>query len=555
MGKEKNARVIDFFCGAGGFSEGFRQAGFDIIMGIDNWKPAIDTHNMNHGLEDNVMDILRFEDIDNINNLPNSEIIVGSPPCVSFSLSNRGGSADKSLGVRLIQAYLKVVAVKKHQKNSVLKAWLMENVPNSRNFVKDIYTFEDLGLSDWAKSIGKSDRDTALKVQTNGDVLTASDYGAAQARKRFVCGEIVKTGKFPNPSKANSIKTLGEILSALPEPLKMNNPGVIVDPNYPGVTVENNKLTDQYYDTGVYEIEWRKAESQKTNHPYMGKMSIPENLDKPSRTIMATRSASTREAVLYKSELIRKGDGEFRLPTIREASSIMGFPITYVFSGNEANKWRQIGNAVCPHLAKSLAESIKSNTKLSTNKKYSFELPENYLDFKYLDNFNVKKFTNPPKRNPGALFRVHPIKTGNMTVALTNKHPKTGEKNWAVFAFTGTGKDYHHVQIRGEHVTDCENILNQYYPEFVNEIKLNSEIVKQSEIELDKLNSSHYYQKDGHANHPLSIINNIKYLIHSIIGRGEDIVIDARNFTLSEIKEAIPISQVMSIYALGLIIR
>ena len=43
--------VIDFFCGAGGFSEGFRQQGFEIVCGIDSWKPAIDSFNFNFGRE------------------------------------------------------------------------------------------------------------------------------------------------------------------------------------------------------------------------------------------------------------------------------------------------------------------------------------------------------------------------------------------------------------------------------------------------------------------------------------------------------------------------
>ena len=39
--------IIDFFCGAGGFSEGFRQAGYEIKQGYDNWLPAIETFNHN----------------------------------------------------------------------------------------------------------------------------------------------------------------------------------------------------------------------------------------------------------------------------------------------------------------------------------------------------------------------------------------------------------------------------------------------------------------------------------------------------------------------------
>jgi DNA (cytosine-5)-methyltransferase 1 len=51
-------KVIDFFCGAGGFSEGFRQMGFEIIYGFDYWKPAVDTFNHNFNLNCEVKNIL-----------------------------------------------------------------------------------------------------------------------------------------------------------------------------------------------------------------------------------------------------------------------------------------------------------------------------------------------------------------------------------------------------------------------------------------------------------------------------------------------------------------
>ena len=46
----KKLRVIDFFCGAGGFSEGFKQMGYEIVYGFDHWKPAVDTFNHNFNL-------------------------------------------------------------------------------------------------------------------------------------------------------------------------------------------------------------------------------------------------------------------------------------------------------------------------------------------------------------------------------------------------------------------------------------------------------------------------------------------------------------------------
>ncbi len=140
--KKKNRRfdlymneltVIDFFCGAGGFSEGFRQQDYEIVTGYDNWKPAIDTFNHNFDTKSTVKNIIDFkESIDEIDLLPNTNVIIGSPPCVSFSNSNISGKADKESGVLLTKIFLRIVAVKKFQKNSILKAWYMENVSNSR---------------------------------------------------------------------------------------------------------------------------------------------------------------------------------------------------------------------------------------------------------------------------------------------------------------------------------------------------------------------------------------------------------------------------------------
>jgi DNA (cytosine-5)-methyltransferase 1 len=41
--------VCDFFCGAGGLSEGFKQAGFDVVLGVDTDEAAIATYNNSHG--------------------------------------------------------------------------------------------------------------------------------------------------------------------------------------------------------------------------------------------------------------------------------------------------------------------------------------------------------------------------------------------------------------------------------------------------------------------------------------------------------------------------
>ncbi|MDP1706761.1 MAG: DNA cytosine methyltransferase, partial [bacterium] len=318
---KNNLRVIDFFCGAGGFSEGFRQQGYKIIMGVDNWAPAIETHNYNHNLNDKTKNVLDFRNsIQEIERLPDAEIIVGSPPCVLFSLSNKGGKSDKTLGIQLIESYLRVVAVKKHKNGSKLKAWFMENVPNSKNYIKDNYTFRDLNLVAWTIKNGINPDNIALKATANGRVLNTASFGTSQKRERFVCGELIANSEFPDlqPFMTHEYRSIGEIRGKMPSPTMRKSKKQFRDPNYSSLVMPADQITDHFYDSGLYEVQWKGAKYAKLDHPYMGKMSFPEDSIKPSRTIMATRSRSTREALIYESEYPRKGDGEYRSPTVRE---------------------------------------------------------------------------------------------------------------------------------------------------------------------------------------------------------------------------------------------
>ena len=97
-------QVIDLFCGAGGFSEGFRQAGFEVIWAIDKWQPAVTTHSANHVNSNTILGDVEAISLlsDELFDLtvPDAEIIIGSPPCVAFSNSNKSGKGDKALGIR-----------------------------------------------------------------------------------------------------------------------------------------------------------------------------------------------------------------------------------------------------------------------------------------------------------------------------------------------------------------------------------------------------------------------------------------------------------------------
>lgn len=440
----KRWRVADFFCGAGGFSEGFRMAGFDVVFALDNWNYARLTHKLNHpncnhpGLDchhETGGDILNIptDKIDEI--IDDTEVIVGSPPCVSFSSSNRAGKADKSLGIKLIEKYLQIIAIKKHKKGSVLKNWLMENVPNSANHISDKYTFLDLGINSTLLKlygIKKSPNDIALFIKKENNIFDAVEYGVPQKRKRFVCGEFNIPQKVtPNEADWN---TLGMVINALKE-----NGNYITDPIH-NIKINSDELTDHFYDTIIPQFEWEEALIKKQQARYYGKMSFPENQEKPSRTIMATRSILAREAMI----LPNGKPGNYRMPTIREAASIMSFPITYLFQAeNEASKYRLVGNAVCPLFSYALATQILKENNISIRNKIITKQDKSKLNVDL-------RHTPPPKKiarnkHPLANFVeiVPDIKNNNIRIELDNNLPRTGKRKlkWTASIHHATGKD------------------------------------------------------------------------------------------------------------------
>jgi DNA (cytosine-5)-methyltransferase 1 len=415
---DQNLKVADFFCGAGGFSEGFRQAGFDIAFALDLWGPAIETHQLNHPMCKSMqMDILELsspEIIDKI--IPNVDIIIGSPPCVSFSYANRGGNVDKSEGKMLVKAFLRIIAWKK--KKGALRYWALENVPALRAYIKQRYTFDELDLPGGNK--------TALEV--NGDLYDASEYGAPQRRIRFICGD------FPKPKKAERQITLGDVISAL----NTKKP-VVSDPVY-DLKILRDHLTDHYYDTSIPKFRWQEAKRLKLDSGFYGRMSFPDELNRPSRTVMALKTVPSRESIILE---VSKS-GEYRSPTIREFASIMGFPITYLFQANsEATKQRLIGNAVPPPLSYSIADSIRKTEGLKSTKLISTPVDVSKLRLN-LNGMAIKK-GSPHDRKPMARFARHIdyLKYRSFRVELDNKSSNFAEDKiiWTAKLHHSTGKE------------------------------------------------------------------------------------------------------------------
>jgi len=154
-------RVIDLFCGAGGFSHGFQSAGFKIVLGVDNWKGCEETFRHNHEGAD-----FRLKDINELDphDLPECDVIIGSPPCTEFSQANR--EKDALVGFTLVDAFLGIVEAIEPD------YWIMENVSN-RELLDHV--------SDYPKM-----------------VVRCSDFGLRTMRKRLFCGQ------FPQPFSLGS---------------------------------------------------------------------------------------------------------------------------------------------------------------------------------------------------------------------------------------------------------------------------------------------------------------------------------------------------------------
>jgi DNA (cytosine-5)-methyltransferase 1 len=330
-------RVVDLFCGAGGFSEGFRQAGLAVAVGVDNWHPAVVTHRHNHPealtLECDVREL-------DANVLGSVDVLIGSPPCTQFSMSNKAGGGDVDAGMSLVYRFLYFVAVLQP------RWWIMENVPRILRYLPP----EGQGIPYSRLGLRRRGSLSIPKIM----LLDSADFGTPQRRVRaFV-------GRFPAPRAASVSRTLGEVIRGLPDPAGEVPASFVVDPIY-GRKIDVKDLSDHF---GRWQLltpsEVRENRVRKVDHRIYGRMAFPEDLDRPARTQMATLQRVAREATV-----VRAGARGYRLVTVRESASLQGFPITYQWLGRTLiERYRLTGNAVAPPVAYALASSIRHEAGL-----------------------------------------------------------------------------------------------------------------------------------------------------------------------------------------------
>ena len=95
--------VVSLFSGGGGLDLGFVAEGYNIIWAIDNNKNATETYKVNIG------DHIMCADINQIDicKIPHADVVIGGPPCQSFSLAGNRNVEDER--GQLVWKYIHII--------------------------------------------------------------------------------------------------------------------------------------------------------------------------------------------------------------------------------------------------------------------------------------------------------------------------------------------------------------------------------------------------------------------------------------------------------------
>lgn len=343
---EMSLNVLDLFCGCGGLSCGFERAGYDILLGIDNDKKALETFELNHnGAKSICGDITELTYERNIKPLiadKKIDVIIGGPPCQGMSLSGPRKFEDPRN--KLYLSYIRLV------EEIQPKAFVIENVPGL--------------VALFGGKIKESiiEKFTKMGYNIQYKILCAADYGVPQSRRRVVFVGM-KEGDFAYPDIQDEKITCSMALSDLP-PLeheigeenseyicqpqndyqKIMRANSIVVKNHIAANHSNKvktiismvpdggnykDLPDEYINSRNFHVAWTRFASNK-----------------PAPTI----DTGHRHHFHYKYN---------RVPTVRECARLQSFPDDFVFLGNKTQQFRQVGNAVPPLMAQAIAEQLK----------------------------------------------------------------------------------------------------------------------------------------------------------------------------------------------------
>ncbi len=380
--------VVDLFCGSGGLSLGFQEAGFQIVAGVDCDKSACATLERNHTdtkvFCKYIQDLETSEILDVLDGRQ-PDVVIGGPSCQGFSTVGPRNFDDPRN--TQFKEFVRLVADLKP------KCILMENVVGLL-----LYKKGEVGrqICEFFQELG---------YETDARILLAADFGVPQLRRRvfFIGNRLGVENAFPKPThcdpalwedyalpftelsaigQKNGDKLLPMHLSVrdaigdLP-PLKEQDGTELCAYGGPASS-EYQQLMRRRSNRLYNHVTDRMSESErkmvKFLQPGQNWRALPVDLlpdrfkrirpydattllmrmrwERPAYTITTKSSEVTSGAFIHPSQ--------DRTLSVREAARLQSYPDRFRFLGTQQEQRRQIGNSVPPLLAQRLAEGLKS---------------------------------------------------------------------------------------------------------------------------------------------------------------------------------------------------
>lgn len=320
-------KYIDLFSGAGGFSLGFDNTGFQNVFSVDIEPSFCETYNHNfpsHNLiQKDICDVTDAE-LKYLKEYDEIDVVIGGPPCQGFSIAgNIGRKFIDDPRNKLFKEFVRVVKVIEPT------YFVMENVARLYNHNKGntrreiINDFENLGY----------------KVECK--ILNSADYGVPQVRKRVIFIGSKNSQKILFPKKeVDKYITVKEALSSYPK-LESGQESKI--PNHIAMSHSEQMLHKMSFVSDGGD----RNEIPEQIRPKSGDVRkyIKYASDKPSVTV----TGDMRKIFHYEQN---------RALTVRELAKLQSFPDDFEFKGTKISQQQQVGNSVPPKMAEAIASVI-----------------------------------------------------------------------------------------------------------------------------------------------------------------------------------------------------
>lgn len=388
-------KILDLFCGAGGFSCGIDSLDdFETVIGVDFDRNVLETYKKNNKNCITIHGDLTSEEIKEqvvkesfkygVN------MIIGGPPCQGFSLKGKNLGLDDPRNF-LFKEYVNIVA------RILPEVFVIENVKNiltacNGYFLKQIMdSFHKLGYI------------------VNHGVLNAANFGVPEHRERAIfIGSRSKSIILPQTQNTNvTVRDAISDLSYLESGEGKDICDYINEPqsNYQrmmrnGSTKLHNHKATSHSKIAIEKLKMIPIEGDKRSLPkeLWGKQQFSTTW---SRLIWDEQSPTIDTRFDTPSNGRNSHPFLNRAITPREAARLQSFPDTYIFYGKKTSICKQIGNAVPPLLAKAIGQQIINSyqEKLFKNSNCELHLANAFSFVKELINKNVfvdAIITDPP---------------------------------------------------------------------------------------------------------------------------------------------------------------